>query len=216
MKIRILLSLLVILVAGAIAYFDVGMVGSGVGMAMAFPLLSLDFEGEDNLPGVARAYCIPVADIATEAVPMENPTTALESITIVGSHTLAAIKYFKKMYSTQGKGTLNFAAEGGRDFENFSVGGTLFYPSTKAEALAMASAVLGVDMIIEIEENSDSDYFLQVGTKKLPARLVSNGDWGTELNGEKGITFTIQAFHGKKTPYIYNGVIALAADNIVS
>ena len=129
---------------------------------------------------------------------------------------MVALKYFVRLYSTQGKGTLNFTAEGGRDFENFSIGGTLFYPSTKSEALAMASAILGRDLIILVEENSDSDHFLQVGTKKLPARLVSSGDWGTELNGEKGITFTIQAFHGKKTPYLYTGVIPLAADNIVS
>ena len=42
------------------------------------------------------------------------------------------------------------------------------------------------------------------------------GDWGTELNGEKGITLTVDAFHGKATPYIYRGVIPLSVSSIVS
>jgi len=216
MKKRYILGLLVLLVAAAVAYFDFGMLGSVVGFATVYPLISLDFDGDDNLPGVARAYVILVDDLETEAVPTAAPSTALEALQIVGNHIPSTGKYFIKMYSTQGKGTLNFAAEGGRDFENFSIGGSLFHPSTKDAALALASALLGRDVIILVEENSESSNFKQVGTTKLPARLVSAGDWGTELNGEKGITFTIQAFHGKKTPYLYTGTIPLSAEEVVS
>lgn len=200
-----------LLVACLTGYFDLGLTGTGISFAATLPLMSLEFQGEDNLPGVNKAYIIRADEITTEAKPLASPATALERISVVGSHILAEGKYFIKMYSTLGKGTLNFAAEGSRDFENFKVGSTLFYPSTRKEALALSTALLGQDLIIMIEENADSDYFLQIGTKKLPARIVPSGDWGTELNGEKGITFTIEAFHGKCTPYIYDGSILTGA-----
>jgi len=212
---KYLIAIFVILVAFTVAYFDFGIIGTAVSFA-ALPLIPLDFDGDDNLPGVARAYVILVDDLEVEAKPVSNPATALAALQIVGNHIPKTAKYWIKMYSTQGKGTLSFTAEGGRDFENFSIAGLLFHPSTKDDALALASALLGRDLIILIEENSESANFKQVGTVKLPARLVSSGDWGTELNGEKGITFTIQAFHGKKTPYLYAGTIPLAADEIVS
>lgn len=213
---KYIIPLLVLIVAITVSFFDFGMVGQGISFAAVLPLLSIEFEGEDNLPGIARAYIVPVSEIDTEAVPTATPSTALEKITIIGSHVLATGKYFVKLYSTLGKGNLKFEAKGSRDFENFEISGTLFYPSTKSEALAFSSAILGQDLIIMLEENSDSDHFLQVGTVKLPARIVSMGDWGTELNGEKGITLTIGAFHGKSTPYLYTGTIALSDVEIIS
>jgi len=216
MKFRILLSLLVLVLAGVVIYFDGGALVTGISMAGGLPLMSLDFDGEDNLPGIARAFLIDVDDIDTEAVPISNPTSGIEKITIVGSHTLATGKYFSKLYSTQGKGTASFSSEGGRDFENFALGATLFYPCTKKESLALSTTLLGKDLIVLLEQNSDEEFFLQAGNKKLPARLVAAGDWGTELNGEKGITFTLSAFHGKKPFFAYEGVIPLAADDIYS
>lgn len=211
MKTRLIISIFVILLAVVASFIDFGLVGSGVSFAMAFPLISLEFAGEENLPGITRGYFIKAEDIDTEAKPVANPTTALESLEIIGSHTLANSKYFAKMYSTLGKGNLKFDSEGSRDFENFKTTGILFYPSTKKDAIAMSSAILGQDLIILLEENTETSYFLQVGTKKLPARVVSAGDWGTELNGEKGITFNIEAFHGKKPVYFYDGDIMLDA-----
>lgn len=213
---KYIIPLLVLFLAAFIVYIDAGVIGSGATFAMALPLLSVDFDGESNLPGIARGYCVLTSDIATESIPDYDAATALARITIPGTHILNSLKYYIKMYSTQGKGTLNFTSEGSRDFENFKIGGTLFYPCTKEEALALSTALLGQDLIIILEQNSDEDFFLQVGSKKLPARIVASGDWGTELNGEKGITFTIDAFHGKATPYIYRGTIPLAADEIVS
>lgn len=215
MKLRFIISFLVFIAALAITYFDAGAMEPGTMFAI-LPLIPLDFEGEDNLPGLNRAYVIKTKEIETEAKPIPNPTTALDKITIDGSHTLVTDAYFVPMYSTLGKGTLKFDAEGSRDFENFKVTGMLFYPSTKKEALAMATALLGQDLIIMGEENSEADHFLQVGTKKLSARIVSSGDWGTELNGEKGITFNFEAFHGKATPYIYDGSILIGAANDVN
>jgi hypothetical protein len=194
------------------AYFDAGAIGIGIGMATTFPFISLEFGGEDNLPGIARGYLVRVSDIDTEAKPTASPTTDLERMKIVGSHSLAAGKYWAKIYSTLGKGNLKYENEGTRDFENFKTTGILFYPSTRKEAIAMSSAILGQDLIILLEENSESEYYLQVGTRKLPARVVSAGDWGSELNGEKGITFNIEAFHGKKPVYFYDGLIPLSAD----
>jgi len=210
MKLRLFVSLFILLLAFIAAFNDAGLIGTGITTLMSFPLIAIEFEGEDNLPGITRGYIIKTEDIDVEAVPSASPTTALESMTIIGSHTLATGKYFAKVYSTLGKGNLKFDSEGSRDFENFKTTGILFYPSTKKNAIAMASAILGQDIIIVLEENTETDYFLQVGTKKLPARIVSAGDWGTELSGEKGITFNIEAFHGKKPVYFYDGSILTA------
>jgi len=190
--------------------------GFTLAIAGGFPLIKAEFDGDSNLPGIARGYLIKTSDISNEATPIANPTTGKERITISGSHQLASQKYWVESYSTQGKGTLAFTAEGGRDFENFKISGTLFLPCTKEDYLALSTALLGQDLIVILEQNSDEDFFLQVGTKKLPARVVPSGDWGTELNGEKGITLTIDAFHGKATPYIYRGVIPLSNSIIVS
>jgi len=208
---KYIIAIFVIFVAFTVAYFDGGLLGSGIGLATVFPFLTTEYEGEDNLPGIARGYIIRTADIDVEAKPVASPTTTEAAMTIIGSHTLATGKYFAKLYSTLGKGNLKFESAGSRDFENFETTGILFYPSTKKQALALSSAVLGQDLIIVLEENSDSDYLLQVGTKKLPARIVAKGDWGTELNGEKGIEFSIQAFHGKKPVYFYDGAVLIGS-----
>jgi len=178
--------------------------------------VSLDFTGEDNLPGIARAYVVPSNEIETFAEPVADPTTGEGEISIVGDHTLKSGKYFTKMYSTQGKGTLNFTTDGERDFENFKQGGELFFPSTKKEALAMSAALKGRDCIVLLEENSENDgYHLQVGTRRLPARLKPAGDWGTNLDGIKGITFTIEAFSGNAPVYLYSGIIPLSASEVI-
>lgn len=196
--------------------FGMGLAGSGLTFAAGLPLLSIDFDGEDNLPGIARGYIALCADIATESVPVANPTTPLQKITIPGTHIMGTTKYFVRLYSTLGKGTLDYKAGGSRDFENFAIEGLLFFPCTKEESLALSTALLGQDVIVILEQNSNEDFFLQIGNKKLPARVVAEGSWGTELNGEKGISFKISAFHGKCTPYIYRGVIKLGASEYVS
>jgi len=211
-----IIPLLVLVLAGITVYLDAGMAGSGITFALALPLLDLDFDQDDNLPGVNVAYVSLADEIETEAVPVASPTTALEKITIVGSHVMEATKYFSKMYTTLGKGTLKFDPEGSRDFENFKISGELFFPSTKKEALAMSTALLGQDLIVEIEENAQEDFFLQVGTKKFPARINGSADWGTELNGEKGIKFSFETFHGKVPVYIYEGVIHLSDSSVIS
>lgn len=213
---KFIMPLVVLTLAVITAYLDAGLVGSGVSMAMALPLLDLDFDQDDNLPGVNVAYVALADEIETEAIPIESPTSALEKITIVGNHIMVASMFFSKMYTTLGKGTLGFSAEGNRDFENFKATGSLFFPSTKKDALAMSAALLGQDLVIEIEENAQDNFFLQVGTKKFPARIVAAGDWGTELNGEKGVTFTFETFHGKVPVYIYEGTITLSDASVIS
>jgi hypothetical protein len=192
-----------------------GMYGFGVvGYAALPPLVTLDYEADCNLAGIKRAYVIPVEDIATFAVPVTTPTTGEQMISIVGSHTLESTKYWKRMYSTQGKGTLNFTIEGERDFERFKIGGSLFYPSTSKEAIAAAAVYKGRDVIILVEANSDDGFFIQVGTEKVPARIKPSADWGTELNGEKGITFEIDNMQCNML--IYEGVIPISVSEIVS
>lgn len=179
--------------------------------------VSLVYDGSDNLPGVRRAFAIRVADIQTFAAPVANPTTGLEQITLVGNFVPKTGKYFAEMYNTQGKGALNFESGGSRDFEHFKKGSELFFPSTKKEALAMVATVKGQDCIVIFEENSENDgYYLAAGTQKLAARLTASGDWGTNLDGEKGITFKMEAFHGTVPMFVYDGTIPLSATEVIN
>lgn len=212
----ICLSLFVLWMFDLTGFVDIfGSSTGGLMLAALPPLVSLDYDSDCNIAGIKRAFVIPVEDIATFAVPVANPTTQEARISIVGSHTLDSSKYWVKMYSTQGKGTLNFSSEGGRDFEKVKIGGSLFYPSTAKAAMAAAVGYLNRDVIILLEPYSDDGCFWQVGTEKIPARIKPSGDWGTELNGEKGITFEIDHM-ACLPPYAYEGVIPISVSEVIS
>jgi len=175
---------------------------SGSSMWAVLPLVALTSDKGDNLAGVRKAYVIPVEDITT------FPDLDNDKTTLLLDFVLVATKKWIPMYSTANKGTLTFSKEGERDFESFSIGGSVFYPSTNANAMKMSNALLGRDVIILIEENSDNGFYICVGTTRIPARLNPSGDWGTTINGEKGITFEIETW-SKYTPALYSGEIVL-------
>ncbi len=166
------------------------------------PLVALTSDKGDNLAGVRKAYVIPVEDITT------FPDLDADKTTLLLDFVLAATKKWIPMYSTANKGTLNFAKEGERDFESIKIGGSVFYPNTSKAAMQMANALLGRDVIILVEENSDNDFYVCVGTQRIPARLNASADWGTAMNGEKGVTYEIECW-SKNTPSLYSGAIIL-------
>lgn len=178
------------------------------------PLDTLEYSAECNIAGIKRAFVITVEDIATFAAIAPNAATNKAKLLLIGSHTLDSGKFWVKMYSVQGKGTMTFSIEGARDFEKVKINASLFYPSTHLDAVAAAMGYKNRDVIVLIEANSDDDCFWQIGTEKIPVRIKPSGNWGTELNGEKGITFEIEQIQCML--YAYQGVIPISATEVIS
>ena len=178
------------------------------------PIIDLDFEGECNIAGIKKAYIIDVDDIDVFAELTDTPAVEEDGVLLVGSHILKAAKFWASMYSTVDKGNLAFNQEGERDFAKWAAEGIIFYPNTDTKAIAKAQNVTNRDLIILVEDNGNEDQFVQIGTKKQPARLVPAIDYGTERNGEKSTQFNIENIQCNLL--IYRGVIPLEGGEIIS
>lgn len=183
-------------------------------MGSELPIIDLDFEGGCNIAGIKKAYVIDVDEIETFAELTDTPVVEEDGVLLVGSHTLEAAKFWASMYSTVDKGSLTFTQEGERDFAKWVADGIIFYPNTDTKAIAKAQNIMNRDVIILVEDNGSEDQFMQIGTKKQPARLVPTVDFGTERNGEKSTQFTIENIQCNLL--IYRGVIPLEGGEIIS
>lgn len=166
---------------------------------------------ENNMGGTTqRAFLAPIRFFTTIAKPVASPTTLAERVEIDGPHTLAATKFFKKVYCTMDKGKVDLKPQGDTDGASFKQEGELFYPGNESEAHGFADLVKNDNFIIIIEtpDTQDSGKYLQVGTEMFPAKIKPEFTTGTNSSGVRGYTFKFEAMTDKQ--YIYCDAPALS------
>ena len=163
-------------------------------------------DGIDNMAGITRrAFLGFVSAFSTLALPVANPTTYAARVTIATNHVLLTGKKLVELYIMYDKSMVESPLVGGRKAKSSKPKATLFYPGDDADALGFYDAIKNGDLALFLEPLEEGDYYIQVGTKALPASVVAGSyKSGTGPEGEKGITFEIEAASAKPI-YHYTG-----------
>lgn len=95
-------------------------------------------DGMSNPAGIAtKAYYIRKTDIKKFPTKKENPTTPKEVVTYVGNFELKSGATAITLYSTQGKGQVDFEITGEKDCKAVTNKATLSYPDMNDEGVAL-------------------------------------------------------------------------------
>jgi len=165
-------------------------------------------DGNENMGGFRNyLYIIPVSHISEFAELKTNPVTDADYVTLDGSHTLVALKYWKKVYATPGTIKCTPASQGEIDGQSFHPAGEFFFPGTGDDVNAFARIVNnGNFIIILVEENGKR---VQIGYEGHPARIKPSVDLGQKPADLKGFKFEFQS-DDKVAIRRYNGTIVLS------
>lgn len=182
---------------------------SGI-MYAGFSAAPLTWEdGTENMGGFKDyLFIIPAIHIDTEAKLPSNPSTDADYVTLTGNHTLASLKYWKKIYATPG--TVGYTPEnqGEIDGQSFKIKGSFFFPGSGDGINAFARFINNGNFIIILVEETGRR--VQVGQKGHPARIKPGPNFGTLAADRKGFTFEFEA--DSFVPALrYNGEIVLSS-----
>ncbi|WP_342645015.1 hypothetical protein [Mucilaginibacter sp. CSA2-8R] len=177
-------------------------------IALAGLILS---EGAQNPSGIEEdAWFIPYAWIADLKVPVTNPATAVEAMTITGNHVLKAGKSPIPLFTAQDKSGMDSALVGEKYSKMFQPNVKLFQPQPTVANAANFAIVANLRGIFLIKRPGD-EFFTQVGTKGLLATVKEGSvKFGDGPTGAPGIEFVGEA--ASVMPfYIYKGELPAAA-----
>lgn len=164
-------------------------------------------EGVNNKPGLKEiGYFGVKSEIdAFPALPSTPDTTARE-VTLSGSFTMLADKYFKKIFSTEGNAKVEGESQGEMDNETYLVKASFYFPGTKEEALAFAKLARLYDLVfIFVERDGERRV---VGNRDYRTKVKVSDTTGDENTSKKGIMVEIETTDVGPAP-LYNGVIPL-------
>ena len=158
-------------------------------------LLDVAFaDGQENMAGVkGAAYIGLLADFSTLQVPIANPITYADRVTIATAHVLAAAKATIKCFTMYEKSGVESPMVGGRKSKSFKPKYKFFFPGTQAACLGMLGLIKNSDLVAFIPQMDEAGY-IQIGAADLAASIVSGSvKTGEGPEGEKGVMFEIEA-----------------------
>lgn len=224
---NILTGLLMILFTGFIFAFVLGVsplftIGALAVMSVLVPTLpgvamynfaSMTWaDGEENMGGLQTiGYFAPIADVDNFPTLPTSPSSAAEEVTLEGNFSFLTEKYFMKLYSTLETSEVVDENQGEYDGQSFVHKATIFYPGTKAEALAFAKAVNNSNMVFIFTESTGARRV--IGSEAFPAKCKPSFTTGKATADRKGMTMEIQSYGYTPAP-LYTGVIRLDGETI--
>ena len=136
-----------------------------------------------------------------------------EQITLEGDFVLAPNAFFKRIYTTEGEGKVEFEPIGDPDCEMVNNKCNLSYPDISIEARAFAKGNMNSNTIfIPIVRTSGSNKptieHIVIGGKEYNSKVTIKGSSGDKAGSKKGITVEVVAPDFTPLP-IYKGIIVL-------
>ncbi|MBC8486281.1 MAG: hypothetical protein H8D45_09615 [Bacteroidetes bacterium] len=171
-------------------------------------------DGEENMGGLqVIGYYALIADIDNFPALPSNPATAAEEVTLEQSpgFIMLAGKYFYKIYSTLETSEVVDENQGEWDGQSFVHKGEIFYPGTKAEALAFAKHINNSNMVFIFLEADGTRRV--IGSEAFPAKCKPSFTTGKATADRKGMTLEIQSYGYTPAPF-YEGVIRLDGEQV--
>lgn len=154
-------------------------------------LSSLNFtEGEVNPSGITqRIYYIPKTDIKTFPKYPSAPANAADEVTLSGDFILQTGKKWHKLYSTSGKGKVDFEGLGEKDAKMFTNKGLFKYPKLNDEAKAFAKIANNSNFVFIVALPLGK--FVVIGSRDYDTESNITGGSGDVPGSEKGLNIEI-------------------------
>ena len=156
-------------------------------------------SGKVNPSGIRSiAFFIDKDDILDMPEAYETPNTVEQQVSVEGDFVLKADKFFKRIYTTQGKGKVEFEPMGEDDVQMFKNKANLKYPDISDEALALAKGTMNANTIFVIATrtsgtNKPKIAWVILGSKEYNTKVSPKGNSGDNPGSDKGLTVEIEA-----------------------
>jgi hypothetical protein len=178
---------------------------------MAGVLASLPWnDGQVNPSGIKTiVYFALKSWIKTFPKIIALPANPKDFVTMAGDFEMVAGKTFLKLYTTQGKGKLNFEPIGEKDHQMLMNKGTFSFPDISDAAKALAKSVLNsnVVMIVPLPHESEKRYVM-LGSEDYDSTVSIKGDSGDKPGSDKGLSFDVEVPDVTPLPN-YSGALVL-------
>lgn len=167
--------------------------------------------GKINPSGIkTQVYFIDKSYIATWPAIAAAPTTATGNVTLAGDFELVAGKTWNKLYTTQGKGKVDFEPIGEKDCKMFNNKGTFKFPDIDDAAKNLAKSAINsnVVFVVPLPHETEKRYVV-LGNKDYDLEVSVKGDSGEAPGSAKGITIEVTAPDTTPLPN-YAGALVLS------
>lgn len=152
-------------------------------------------DGKINPSGIkSEIFFIAKSDIKTFPAIAAAPATASANVSLVGDFELVTGKKWKRLYTTQGKGKVEFEPIGEKDCKMFNVKGVFKFPDISTEARSLAKDAVNSNVIFCVPLPHESEKrFVVIGDEYYDCEVSVKGDSGDAPGSAKGITIEVTA-----------------------
>jgi hypothetical protein len=138
------------------------------------------------------------------------PATAVANVTLTGDFGLVAGKKWNKLYTTQGKGKVDWEPIGEKDCKMFNNKGTFKFPDISNEAKSLAKSAINSNVIFVVPLPHETEKrYIVLGSESYDLEVSVKGDSGDAPGSAKGITIEVTAPDTTPLPN-YAGTLALS------
>ena len=151
--------------------------------------------GKINPSGIkTEVYFIDKSFITAWPKVAAAPATATENVTLAGDFALVAGKKWNKLYTTQGKGKVDWEPIGEKDCKMFNNKGMFKFPDISNEAKSLAKSAINsnVVFVVPLPHESEKRYIV-LGDESYDLEVSVKGDSGDAPGSAKGITIEVTA-----------------------
>ncbi|HZK94380.1 MAG TPA: hypothetical protein VFC67_09250 [Prolixibacteraceae bacterium] len=171
--------------------------------------------GKVNPSGIkTKVYFIDKSFIKTWPKIVAAPLTAIDNVTLAGDFELVATKVWNELYTTQGKGKVDFEPIGEKDCKMFNNKGTFKFPDISNEAKSLAKSAINSNVVflVPLPHETEKRYIL-LGDESYDLEVTIKGDSGDAPGSAKGITIEVIAPATTPLPN-YTGALVTAAGSL--
>lgn len=152
-------------------------------------------DGQINPSGIKTIlYYCEKSGISSFPRPTTDPASATENVSLDGNFVMEDLKYFKKLYSTQGKGKVFWETLGEKDCKMFKNKGTFRFPDLSDAAKSIAKQFVNANCVFIVALPHETEFrYVVIGDSDYDTMATITGDSGDEPGSAKGLTIEIEA-----------------------
>lgn len=168
-------------------------------------------DGKINPSGIkTEVFFIPKTDIVSFPKMKAAPVSAADNVSLDGDFVLKAGKKWNRLYSTQGKGKVDFEPIGEKDCKMFMAKGMFKFPDldNAAKNLAKSAVNANVVYVVCLPHETEKRYVV-IGDEYYDVTTNVKGTSGDAPGSDKGVTIEVEAPATTPLPN-YTGEILLS------
>jgi hypothetical protein len=179
-------------------------------------LESLDWaDGQTNPSGTkTKVYFALKRWIKTWPKPIAVPIKVDDLVVYAGDFEMVVGKTFKELYSTQGKGKVDFEPMGEKDHQMFTNKGAFSFPDISKAAKGNALQMLNSNVVFIVPlPHPTEKRFVMLGSEDYDVTVKIKGTSGDKPGSDKGLSFEIEAPDALPLPD-YTGALVLTGGSL--